>query len=76
MRPGPASTGVVTIPQLSGTENVNNALPYPAFNVTRAPAVANAGNLSYTIQVTRACRFPDLLGVQSAVTAGELDARG
>ncbi len=68
VRPGPSSTGVVTIPELKGTENVNNALPYPAFNVTRAPAVANASNFPYTIQVTRVT-IPDLLGVQSAVTA-------
>ena len=68
VRPGPSSVGVVTIPKLVGTQNVNNALPYPAFNVTRAPAVANSGNLSYTIQVTPVS-IPDLLGVQSAVTA-------
>ena len=65
---GPSSPGVVTIPQLDGTEDVKNALPYPAFNVTRAPAVANSGNLSYTIKVTRVS-IPDVLGVQSAVTA-------
>lgn len=68
VRPGPRSTGVVTIPKLVGTEDVNNALPYPAFNVPRSPAVANAKNLGYTIKVTPVT-IPGLLGVQSAVTA-------
>lgn len=68
VRPGPASAGVVTIPELKGTGNVNIALPYPSFNVPRPPAVANASNFPYTIQVTRV-PIPDLLGVQSAVTA-------
>lgn len=68
VRPGPSSTGVVTIPLLSGAENVNNALPYPAFAVSRGPAVANAGNLAYTIRVTPVT-IPNLLGVQSAVTS-------
>ena len=65
LRPGPGSKGVITFPTVIGMQNVNNKLPYPAFTI---PAVANASNLAYTIQVTPVS-IPDLLGVQSAVTA-------
>lgn len=64
LRPGPGSQGTISFPQLVGITNVRNNLPYPAFD---EPAVANPGNVPFTIRLTPVA-IPGALAVQSAVS--------
>lgn len=68
VNPSGRGDGTTSIPSLVGMEDVDNRLAFPPFRIPRAPVLANATNLPYSIRVEQVS-MPDFVGLQSAVTA-------